>query len=258
MPGESPADAASPDQPVSFPYAGAQCEACGYELTGLTPVGDCPECGQPINASHPMHRPGLTWQQRPSVSSFVSTSFAIVFQPRSSFRAMQVGGANGRDRAFLLTFAITAGLVWSIIWTAAGLPTPLVWGIGVVIAIILMTYIEVLGVLYAGKHRGWRDSWAISERVCCYSGVGWLPAAIIGVKAAMLDQHQMLADWWPDALGAWSNWHRFFILTFIACIGMLVFETLVWIGIDRMRYANKPIVRTPDNHQPPSADEART
>ena len=252
MPDESSQSRAA-DAGHDFPHAGSLCEACGYPLTGLKPTGDCPECGQPIEASHPKHRPGLPWQQHRGVTSFISTSVAIAFQPRQSFRQMQVGGDNGRDRAFLLWFAGLAGVVWAGIGYVGGLTHPPLWGIAVVSAIVLMTYIEVLGVLYAGKHRGWRASWHVSERVCCYSGVGWLPAAIIGVKAAILDQHQMLADWWPAALGAWSNWHRFFVLVAIACIGMLGFETLVWIGIDRTRFANSPAGKPPDNADSPPA-----
>ncbi len=226
------------DSRDNFPFDGAQCEGCGYPLKGLQLSGDCPECGKPVLESHYRHRPGLTWQNQVGVRSFVKTALAVGLSPRRAFRSLKIGGPNVRDRCFLFLFAITAGGIWTAVWAAGRMPLPLVWGVVVTAAIIAMTYVESLGVLYAGRHRGWRASWALSERVCCYSGVGWLPAALIGVKMAMLDQMNLLAQWWPQALGGWSNWHRFFVLVVVACIGMLAFETLVWVGIDQTRWGN--------------------
>ncbi|MHC4697229.1 MAG: hypothetical protein ACYTFA_10835 [Planctomycetota bacterium] len=52
-------------EPIKRP---PKCESCGYNLTGLTLEGRCPECGDPVvDSLGPSARPGGIWQNRREV-----------------------------------------------------------------------------------------------------------------------------------------------------------------------------------------------
>ena len=66
---------------TDFPNRNSLCERCGYALVGLSAEGNCPECGQPIAESSPVHRTGPPWQQRMTPGSWYATIHVLVRHP---------------------------------------------------------------------------------------------------------------------------------------------------------------------------------
>lgn len=106
-----------------------------------------------------------------------------------------------------------------------------------VVAINTLTYIEMLGVTAFSKRRGWRVPFHLAERVCCYASVGWLPGVVLaGVGVGLLQVYGPGRPWYEHLLGlirvGWLFYGGLFVLS------LLWFETLVWIGVRQVKYAN--------------------
>ena len=245
-----------------FPGADALCERCGYRLRGLPPHGDCPECGQPIARSDPVHRPGLPWQHRISPRAWLATCLLVMLHPKRAYRMLRVdqagvdgdgrplmatydpddGGrlSNRHDRLFLAAFAVGIGAYWGAIWMVMQLPRPALWAGAVAAAILVLCYIEAAGVTWFSRRRGWRVPLRLGERVVCYAAVGWLPAGLILCKLFVLHVGPQL--WQVRFTGGLMQgdiadlpW-----LVLIGGVSILWFEILVWLGVRQVRYANAP------------------
>lgn len=103
----------------------------------------------------------------------------------------------------------------------------------------ILTWIERRGVVFFGKRRGWRVTPAVAWTVCAHAAFGWILAAAF--VALGLHLSAFLATGRPtgnallprDIAISWAPLAGFFA-------GMLVFETLVYVGVRRMRFANPP------------------
>lgn len=101
--------------------------------------------------------------------------------------------------------------------------------------------IEWLGIQFFGSRRGWRITPDIARVICAHATVGWLiggalvlVGSVIGAGLLRLTMSHdvgvfrgpmMLAPIWMPVAG-------FFV-------GLLVFESLAYIGMHRMRFANR-------------------
>ncbi|MBI1335897.1 MAG: hypothetical protein GC164_02925 [Phycisphaera sp.] len=237
---------------MAFPSDHSRCEKCGYPLRGLSLESTqiCPECGHELQASDPAHRVGLPWQHRITPGSFIATFSMVAFHPGKAFVQLRLPPlpeekrapqGNTRDEIFLLTCVLFTGLMWSVVhaWRGyvawAGL-----WRPTVVVASIayLLTYIEVVGVVYFSWRQGWRVPFARAERVACYAGVGWLPAGAVGIGLSLARLSGTLDRLWPDV---WKNWTLPLstgLLLLLAGASIMLFETLVWLGIRKTRFGN--------------------
>ncbi len=116
---------------MAFPDRESLCERCGYSLQGLSAEGSCPECGQAVAASSPVHRDGPSWERRASVGSWLATSWGVLLRPGRTFRAMRTQGSNVASRLYLLSIAVLVGLGWGALshWSL-GRPGVVAWGQG--------------------------------------------------------------------------------------------------------------------------------
>jgi hypothetical protein len=117
----------------------------------------------------------------------------------------------------------------------------------VVVAFWVLTWTETLGVRFFGRRRGWRVTWPIALSVCAHASVGW---AIGGVLYAWVPLTRGVM-WWaldrvpePPASGIALSYA---VMAPVAglFIGMLVFETLVYVGVRENRFANAARTHAP-------------
>lgn len=219
------------------------CEACGYVLFGLTRGGACPECGQPIEASLPHHRTGPPWQNRLGFRAWAATAAGVLVKPRRTFRAMRLDGNNGPARLFLLSMATIVGVGWGC-FSGLGLGQGFLtaWLLGMVAAkvVLVLTYIETLGVTLFSRRRGWRVSVGLAERVTGYASVGWgVAAVVLALLTGFYDRgliQRAVVRWF----GPWDESYVF-LLAAVGFGGAVVFfEMLVWTGVRAVRYGNRP------------------
>ncbi len=119
----------------------------------------------------------------------------------------------------------------------------------VVIAGLLLTSIERLGVRLFGSRRGWRITDIVARTVCGHAAGGWI-LAFVCLELGLT---------WPIATDPFGRagslisklsdelWIASLSLSFA---GMLLFETLVYLGVRRMRYANAPREQPPRESDP--------
>ncbi|XAM00492.1 hypothetical protein OT109_03690 [Phycisphaeraceae bacterium D3-23] len=258
----TPADA----PPDAFPGDDALCEECGYPIKGLHYAGHCPECGSAVADSHPDHRTGPAFDQRLGPIGYLLTAYAVIRHPKCTFRTMRVDGVRQPCRRYLLISALLSAMLWAAfsiglykhLHRAPGLFTSQQniyreWAFEALLAlpivlgcIVILTYIEVLGVTWFSRRRGWRVPLHLAERVACYASVGWLPgAAALGfaMYAARSGDLQALMMNLFSNFGIGANYNHaadagWVIVFFVGVLGMLGFETLVWVGVRRVKFAN--------------------
>lgn len=250
--------------PAAAPAAALLCETCGYVIDGLPTSGPCSECGRPVADSLPERRTGTAWQRSPGVRSWFITNFAAIFRRRQTFDTLRAD--NRGWRSLLIVNLIFASLALVAPWAGvlagdpmrtarnSGISEYLVAAFAIPIEVLLvalflylLTWIEARGIRFFGGRRGWRITAPLSWQICAHASIGWTLAAVLmfaGLAAsvpafALLERLGALGR--PgfmyfslrDALGVILGAGGFFI-------GLLVFETLVYIGVRRCRYANPP------------------
>lgn len=225
----------------SFPDEDSLCEACGYRLHGVG--GDrCPECGLPVADSSPVRRTGLPWQRAWGVGAFVRTAAAMVRSPGGTFRRMRLSDTGWSARLFLLANACLSGGVWlAIDLSWAGRSLFWSWGVAmaVVKSVIVLTYVEVLGLAFFSRRRGWRVSLRRAERLGGYASVAWPAAVALLASVHALEQRGVLAATWERWIGVWTASAKLGVLVAAAGVAMLWFEWLCWLGARQIRYANE-------------------
>lgn len=245
------------------------CEGCGYAVDGLREDLNCPECGRPIATSMPERRTGSTWQRTGGLAGWWSTNVTTLRRPgvqfevvrverRRSTRLAQINAllAAGvaiaplavtrtlamwptgepivdfasQVRAPSKLAAIQAGLTWLLV--AMGLA----W-----VGLMVLTAIEARGLRFFGARRGWRSSRDVAWAVCGHASVGWIIAGVLWAAGSLLAGHPWLLRLENIA---WLDPVRPVIRLGPAILGgfagMMVFETLAYVGFRAMRFANAP------------------
>lgn len=246
--------AADPNS-TGFPNERSLCERCGYPLRDLSLLSDCPECGMAVLESSPSKRTYRPDPQHLPFGAFFTTAPRVLLSPRRFFRTLSPSGCSWHAWNALGM----SGILASLIWFVTGYQVIGFFGLHSLLAIVLvmqgvwlLTYIEVIGVVAFSRRRGWRVPWPLAERVCSYAAVGWLPGALIaGGGAWVLKQVAVGEPWFDSLLGlvrvAWLFYGGLFVVSF------LWFETLVWIGVRQMKFANDTLEGAePGSAQPPA------
>ncbi len=230
------------DLHVLFPAPEHRCEQCGYPLVNLTISQNCPECGLPLRDSDPARRTGLAWQRKRTLGSWLATIKSVLTQPRPTYRAMRLNGVNLPDRLFLLSMITLAGVVFGV---GRGL-SPRVdvleaWLLGMAAAkvALVMTYIEVLGVAYFSRRRGWPLGLKRAERVAAYASVGWPGATLAFVTMFRVIDSGTVRTWLMARISPqWFNSAMQILVVLALGLALLAFEWLVWTGVRQVRYGN--------------------
>lgn len=243
------------------------CERCGYAIDHLAAPA-CPECGLPTADSLPATRPGSPWQQAPSPAALVRTNALALRRPRPLFRAVRVErdlslrllATNNAlaclplilpavhrvidawpDRRIAASFAelsgaptagaaIRAGAMWLLTASA------LTWA-----GLLVLTLVERVGLVFFGRRSAWRTDPTIAWAVCAHASVGWIVATALAVLGWRLGQSGVIRSLenitWLQPVAELVRWSPAAVGFFL---GMLVFESLVYVGFREMRFANRP------------------
>jgi len=232
-----------------FPHAEALCERCGYPIKGLSIDADCPECGYAVRESSPEKRTldfeslWLTFKMQMRISHL------FLLRPKQSFRLLNVSGDAQIHEQYLFKTSFLAGILFSaIVYVGSNyVISPRYHTIPLLSAMWLfvlgsigssvLTFIEMLGVTAFSRRRGWRVPFPLALRVCCLASVGWLPGAVIaGLGVWMIQAFAVGRPWFDHLFGlvrvGWLVYGGLFVFA------LLWFETLVWIGVRQVRFAN--------------------
>jgi len=218
---------------LHFPSNDTLCEACGYALQGLSSAGDCPECGRAIAESSPALRTGP--------DALLKTVADLALRPRLFFRNMRVDGSNASARGFLALATVFIGLGWCVMqvfWIGSSLGTGLIHWTILSASIVLLSYIEAVGVVFFSRKRDWRVPFKLAERLACYASIGWIPAAFVMGWALAHFQDGSIDRWMRQLLGTWGLWQSVELLVLIGAVAMMWFEVLVWTGVRQTKFAN--------------------
>ena len=229
------------------------CERCGYPLhdpadgaarpvQAASTAASCPECGLPIAASSPACRRLPTWQLRPSPATLLATLAALVRSPRAFFRGLAFTGGNNPARGFLLAMAMCSGVLAGVnaFWLLDRLPVE-AWLIGMVATqgVLMLSVIEMLGVAFFSRRRGWRVPLRHAERLVCYASAAWIPTvALLSVFLDVLDRidPQRL----PRPSFVTADQATGILMLALFALALCCFESVVYLGVRQARFANMP------------------
>lgn len=237
------------------------CDRCGYDIESLPKDAACPECGKPIRESLPEARTGTPWQSRPSLLAALETWRRTLIRPGRAFAEAR---AEPDPSLLFLTLITACAAIAALVFVAVlpldepGIPVSggsmtiisktfmrVLWPIMLAVAawpvLRFLTWIEERGIRFWGPKRGWRITPAIAKVICAHASVGWLLGSLLSIPAHLLGL----------AMLEWTNHNNAGILrgpmqlapitlpalSFIA--GMLTFEVLVYIAMNRMKFANR-------------------
>lgn len=199
-----------------------------------------------IALSLPGMRRGSWFQRDPHAVSIIGTSWQVLCHPLRSFDEIRV---DRDDRLLLWMHAGVAGILFALLW-------PLVQGQVVppdfplldifmlvpvfVVLVRLLIWIEEQGTRFFGRRRGWRITPAIARAICAHAAVGWVLGGVLGVLG-WITGSTLESVLRTSALGFLRPLvilsPQWMPLAGVLC-GMLVFETLSYVGMRRMRFAN--------------------
>lgn len=252
------------------------CKTCGYPLDDVRNEPACPECGTPLAASLPAARIGSPWQQRPSIGSWRSTLIALA-RWRELFDVIRIGRheadwllrINLLIAAFLLAAAFAEDRIDEVFLhqraSLAGLlGAMLVLTPAWYAALRGLTAIERAGLRFFGNKRGGRITPGIARAVTSHASYGWVLAGLLAMLGAFLG-HGVLRPWYASLGAGWVLKaippHLAFGFVGLFC-GLLVFETLSYLGAMRCRFANparpadETVNETGRNAEPSVDDDA--
>jgi len=237
------------------------CEDCGYELDGLRPGANCPECTRPVERSRPEQRAGSAWQQSPGLFGWVRTFWSLLRRPREVFGIVQIDSRRRTHVLLAINLFLAAALIvgpWTgvfvgdpargqrstLLFVASGAVQVLL-GAGVLFA---LTTIEYAGIRYISGRRRWRLTRAAAWQICAHASYGWILCGVLaGLVLALLFTTQRLFGIAPQGTLDLSpisrvqlDWVQIIglggpLIGYFA--GMLVFETLTYFGVRACKYA---------------------
>lgn len=183
-------------------------------------------------------------------------------RPGSTFAVavMERGFRPGPSLGLLqLNMLVAAALVslgllpyWSHRWEAMFPIAVAIYGV-----LGLLTWIESLGLRFIGRRRGWRITPDVAGVICDHASAGWVVGGLLMMLVLLLDPGGRLAaaGWAQEIargiihkpLSEQADLLRAFAFGGACVTGILIFESLVYVGMHRCRFANPPpAARAPD------------
>lgn len=215
------------------------CERCGYHLKGLKRADTCPECGTPVAESLPSNRIVEPWHTRATFLTSLHIAPRMLKHPVRYWDTLPLWQDRPEmlivDGCVLSGAVLIAGIVAAS--AAVSLLDPSIWSgligaaviapLPMVIVYITLSAIEMVGLRVVSWRHRWRDGGLRARVVVANAAFAWSVASLLtpfgfAMGAAAGDSLAL-----PGALAG------FFL-------GLLAFETLVYIGMRRLRYANPP------------------
>lgn len=224
------------------------CEGCGYVLHGLPRSSACPECGRPIAASLPEARPGTPWQRTGGAAAWVNTSLQTVLRPRDVFGRVRPGDRDGvllRVNCTVAGALLTGGWWWSrepggMSLAGALLGAGAVFA-GSVIGLLVLTWIERVGLVFFSRRRSERLTRPMASSICAHASVGWLLAGVLAFAGVGAVEVLRLEPWVARPAPNVVVIHAWVVSVPPAAgffTGLMVFEVLAYVGARRCRFAN--------------------
>lgn len=176
-------------------------------------------------------------------AAWLATIQGVLLHPAQTFRAMRLDGSALPPFLFLLSIAVLVGVGWGVFaLTGLGRPPFLSWVLGMVAAktVLVMTYIETVGVTFFSRRRGWRVPFGLAERLTCYASVGWVIAAVVFAGLMLLDRAGIFKTVVLATVGHWTPAARMILAVMAFGAAVMGFELLVWTGVRQIRFANRP------------------
>lgn len=274
---------------TSSPREPLLCETCGYNIEKLPTHAACPECGEPTMNSLPEFRTGSPYQQRPRLFTWWTTNWRVLRHPRTLFRKIRIERKTGTQ--LLLANLLIAAVFMVDPWVAVGIGDPartfrnaplplwlLVYGATWVaevllgaLVLLLLTRLEWYGMRFIAARRGWRLTPNAAWQVCCHASIGWLFVGLIPLLG--MAWIYIFANWFGKSPSGmlhipgitarpipWMNVVNFGVLALGFLAGMLIFETLVYLGVRQCKFANPADLSPSSPITPPttSRDHAST
>lgn len=258
------------DQPILL------CEDCGYAINGIPADQVCPECGREIARSLPSHRTGSAWQVKPGLGAWFRTLRSLSTQPRQEFSRIRpetswtllVTNLALSATIFMPSVVIQQSLSRNQLPDHAEIFASMFHGLsfGLLVSAIYLglTTIEVIGVRFWSRRLGRRLPVRVILGVCAHASFAWLAAAFLsGLGWAIAPRAHLLL---PNNPSQWFSLPVGLAILVGAgsLIGMVLFETLVYLGVRRCRYINVPTetrsAESPEDQQrsAESSEPART
>jgi len=230
------------------------CERCGYALEGLRRYDPCPECGRPIEQSCPERRIGSPWQQGARFGVWRNLC-ALLRHPLTTFDRVRVDEKGARRleadsiawASLLFALFISVRVTIEAIDDPGGARTmaliflvvPVLSFLIYALVLLMLTSIERRGIRFFGRMRRRRITAAIAETIVAHACVGWMISSLLIWLA--WPTGSLIA--WIAREHAWARWELILLApTLLPWLGfftgLLFFETLVAIGVRRMRFAN--------------------
>lgn len=231
------------------------CERCGYVIEGLATDGACPECGKPIRESLPERRVGTAWQRGPSVRNLLCTWAATCLKPQRTLDdlAPTEDGHTSLGNICAWCAAVPPCFAVAVAFLAGepsvrNLPTLFLLIVGGVVLTALwgsvrgLIWIERRGLVLIGRSRGFRITPSWARAVTDHGAVGWV-AAGFGLALVVLSPIGMLLinklNGGHQATTVRLNATNTLVGLTMLSFGFLYFETFAWLGLRRLKYANR-------------------
>ena len=248
--------------------------ADGNAAQNLAPPGNCPECGRPIATSLPTHRTGTDWQKfyhhanfqkRYGITAWLRTAWSMR-HPKRTFDQLRIENKSSRWLLAINLLIAGAILIDPLVGALVGDPsrgghardviaqlaiTGVVWialaciGAGLLFS---LTALEVFGIRFISRQRGWRLTPQAAWQIVSHASYGWILFATLPMLAMALLYSVLvlfnvapngtfsIAPIYPDPI-SWPVVIQGGLVVGGLVLGLFIFESLVYIGVRRCKFA---------------------